>query len=367
VTSQGSMVYVARPDLPPFEEFIPALRDLWDSRILTNNGPAAQSFELELQKFLCVDFLDVLANGTLALQLAFRILPRRGNVLTTPFTFVGTTTALLWEGYTPHFVDINPSTFNLDVEKVRDSIGPDTVGVLAVHVFGNPNGASELAKLCREEEIPLIFDAAHAFGVTTEGGSILRLGDLSTLSFHATKSFHTLEGGAIVTDSREISRKVRSLRNFGIVDEENVELAGINAKMNEVQALVGRLNLAHYPAWRAARHERFKLYLELLGSTPGIEFQEVPAAGLNFTYMPILLGTQRDRDKVHDRLVSAGIKPRKYFFPATNDLNIADFKPEGETPIAREISRRVLVLPLFATLPEEVIHRVCTVVKAAIA
>lgn len=365
--SDAAVVPLTRPSLPPLEDFQALLPRLWATGTVTNGGPYVRELETRLTRFLPARNVCAVTNGTLALQLALRAVGgSQGVVITTPFTFAATTTALAWQGFTPRFADIDRETFILDPERVSDKWDRDVVGVLPVQVFGNPAGSRELAALARERSRWAIFDSAHSFGVKVSGGSLFDLGDASMLSFHATKSFHTFEGGAVTTSSRRLARRIERLRNFGFQDTEvtgDVSEPGINAKMTEPQAAVGLLNLRHLRGWIRARGERFRLYHDLLATLRVVEFQRVEADRPNFIYMPILLPNRRLRDRVYRNLFRKGIRPRRYYLRLTNQFSFVPRALRGNCPVAEEISERVLCLPLYHELPLDEVHRIADLVR----
>jgi dTDP-4-amino-4,6-dideoxygalactose transaminase len=357
--SASAPIYVTRPALPPLAEYQALLRKIWATRILTNNGPFVRELERRLASYLPAQNVNAVANGTLALQLALRaVRGPKGIVVTTPFTYAATTTALAWEGFTPRFADIDAETFNLSPESVAGLLDDHVVGVLPVHVFGNPAGSLEVAAVAREHSRWTIFDAAHSFGVKVSGGSLFDRGDASTLSFHATKNFHTFEGGAVSTRSRGIAGRVQQLRNFGFQGAEEVPEPGINAKMNEAQAAMGLVNLRYVDRWIRARGERSRLYRDLLQPLGDIGFQRVEARRYNHCYMPILLPTQRVRERVVRYLERQGVWPRRYFYPLTSHFTFLPKKARRQCPVAENISSRVLCLPLYADLPLNEVHRI---------
>ena len=361
------VTYVTRPSLPPFEEFVDLLRPIWKSRILTNAGPTVGRFETALEAYTRARNVEALANGTLALEIAAKIVfPTGATVITTPFTFPATTNALLWLGMSPRFVDIDPETFNLDPKLVAAAMDRTVDGILSVHVFGNPAGSAELAALGRGSGVGVLFDAAHAFGFRARRGCLLERGDASTLSFHATKHFHSFEGGAIVSRRASIARQVRLLRNFGILSEEKVAAAGINAKMTEVQAAMGLANLRHVDRWIRERRERFETYRSLLERSSQIQFQRLESGQYNYPYMPILLPNRRVRDRVHGRLYQHRIRARKYFFPLTSSLPYTRSYVRGRLPVAERVAGGILTLPLYADLSMDEVHRIASCVRVAL-
>jgi len=352
-------INVTRPSLPPLAEYVELLRKIWDSRWLTNNGPFVTAFETELSRYLPARHVHVVANGTLALQIALRaVASPKGKVVTTPFTFAATTTALAWEGFEPRFADIDRETLNLSAESVASVLSDQVVGILPVQVFGNIAGTHEIATLAKERSKWTIFDAAHSFGVRSSEGSPFDLGDASVLSFHATKSFHTFEGGGVSSRNPQIARRVERLRNFGFRVPGDAPTPGINAKMNEAQAAMGLVNLRHIDRWIRARRDRSELYRDLLASLRVIEFQRVEASRYNYTYMPILLPSRRLRDRVDRHLRRNGIWPRRYFYPLTSHLSFLPKAIRHACPVAEEIANRVLCLPLYSELPLDPVHRI---------
>lgn len=362
--SAAATIQVTRPSLAPLAEYEALLPQLWSSGTLTNGGPYVRELERRLSRYLPARNVSAVTNGTLALQLALRAVGgSKGVVITTPFTFAATTTALVWQGFTPRFVDIDRETFILDPELVADRLSRDVVGVLPVQVFGNPAGSRELAAVAKERGRWAVFDSAHSFGVRMAGGSVFDFGDASILSFHATKSFHTFEGGAVATPSRRVARRVELLRNFGLEPSGDVSEPGINAKMTESQAAMGLVNLRHVNRWIQARRARFRLYRELLTPLKVIEFQRVESARQNFIYMPILLPTRRLRERVYRYLYRKGVRSRRYFFPLTSHFAFVPKTLRGQCPVAEEIANRVLCLPLYQELPLPEVHRVVGLVR----
>jgi dTDP-4-amino-4,6-dideoxygalactose transaminase len=365
--SKKPVLPVTLPSLPPFEEYTELLREVWDTHWLTNQGPLADRLEAGLRRYLPSPHVDAVTNGTLALQLSYRaVFPRKGVVITTPFTFAATTTSLVWEGYTPRFVDIDPVTFNLDPALVDAALRDDVVGIVAVHVFGNPAGGPALSRLAASRNVKLVFDAAHAFGVRTRPVPLWSLGNASTLSFHATKSFHSFEGGAVVTSEANVSRRVRRLRNFGLRGPEEVVEAGINAKLNEAQAAMGLLNLRYIDGWIRLRKERYDRYRSELEGTGGVQFQELAKCRYNYTYMPILLPTKRLRDRVARDLERSGVRPRKYFFPPTHVAPYLRGSRRASCPVAESVSSRVLCLPLHPALGVSDVRRISAIVRTVV-
>lgn len=361
------MINVTKSDLPEIERYIEYLKKIWSSRWMTNNGEFVQFLEKRLEDYLKVKNLVLVTNGTLALQLALKALNIKGEVITTPFTFSATTNVILWEGLTPVFSDIDTKTFNIDLKDIERKITDKTSAILAVHVYGNPYYAEELQKIADRYNLKLIYDAAHAFGVEYKNQSVLNYGDISTLSFHAAKLFHTIEGGAIIVDDEELSEKLKLLRNFGIKSEEEVILPGINAKMNEFQASMGLCNLENIDGKIQHRKNIYNYYKKELATTT-VKFQKIIASKYNYGYMPILFQNKMKRDEIYSELIKNGIKPRKYFYPLTSDFNYFKNKDiylykRDELKIATDISNRVLCLPLYPDLDIEIVDKIIYIIK----
>lgn len=355
------MINVTKTILPPFKVYNRYLKEIWKTNWVTNNGRYVQELEDKLDEYLGINNLLAVANGTLALQLAFKALNLKGEVITTPFTFAATTNSLIWEGLNPVFADIDPKTFNIDPKDVEKKITKNTTAILAVHVYGNPCDVESLEKIAKKHNLKLIFDAAHAFGVEYKNKPILRFGDISILSFHATKTFHTIEGGAIIVRNNEIFNKLKLLRNFGIKSEEEVLLPGINAKMNEFQAIMGLANIPYIDRSRLKRKIIYDYYVEKLKIYKGLRFQEINSSKYNYSYMPVIFKNKFVRNKIYNVLIKNGIKPRKYFFPLTSDFKF--ISSNMNLPIAKEIADRVLCLPIYENLKRTEIKKIIKVIK----
>lgn len=361
------MIFVTRSVLPPLEKYTAYLRKIWESRWLTNNGELVQLFESRLQEYLRTDNLAVLSNGTVALQIALRLFARGGEVITTPFTFAATTNSILWEGFTPVFADIDHDTYNIDPSEVEKKITERTAAIMPVHVYGNPCDADRLEEIARRRGIPVIYDAAHAFGVEYNGRAVMGLGDASTLSFHPTKVFHTIEGGAVALRDPALFKKLLLVRNHGIAGEEKVVIPGLNAKMNEFQAAMGLCNLETVDEAIAARKAVYERYLDGLAGT-GLKFQKLVASRYNYSYMPVCFASSSKRDAAHDELVKSGIKPRKYFYPLA--VHFDYYASSGEDLVescalkrAADIADRVLCLPIYPELQRDTVDKVVAVIK----
>jgi dTDP-4-amino-4,6-dideoxygalactose transaminase len=362
-------ITVTRPTLPPFEEFIESLRAIWDSRILTNNGPFHEKFEKDLAAHLGVEHLSLFANGTLALLAALRIMDLDGEVITTPFSFVATTHALWWNGLRPVFADIEPDFFNLDPERVEAAITPRTRAILPVHVYGQPCRVERFRDIAAKHGLRLIYDAAHAFGVRIGGVPIVAYGDLSVLSFHATKKFNTIEGGAVVCRNAATKRELDHFRNFGYIGETEVAGPGINAKMNELQAAYGLLQLKAAGSIMARCRMVGDLYRSRLRDIPGLR---VPAEQSNVegppSYFPILIETERfgrTRDDVYESLKKNRIFGRRYFYPLISRFPPYNGLPSAapaNLPVAERAASQVLCLPLYPDLEPDDVNRICDII-----
>ncbi|MDX9746836.1 MAG: DegT/DnrJ/EryC1/StrS family aminotransferase [Syntrophales bacterium] len=366
---QTDPVYVTRPFLPPLEEFYPYLQQIWEKKQLTNGGPFHQELEVRLADYLGVEHLALFANGTLALMTALQTLRITGEVITTPFSFVATAHSLLWNGIEPVFVDIHPETFNLDPDKIEAAITPRTTAIMPVHVYGKPCNLEGIQRVADTYNLKVIYDAAHAFGVHYKGKSLLAHGDLSTLSFHATKVFNTFEGGAIVCPDANTKKRIDDLKNFGFHDEVTVVAPGINAKMNEVQAAFGLLQLKHIDKAIERRREIDKRYRQKLANVGGISLPALPAdTKYNFAYFPILVEKEYPltRDELNDKLREHGIFPRRYFYPLISDFPMYRNRPSAvrqDLPVAHDIAERVLCLPIYPDLEAENAERIIAVIE----
>ena len=328
-----TIITVTQPCLPPLDEFIPYLKQIWENKWLTNNGPLHQQLEQELADYLGVKYISLFSNGTLALITALQALNITGEVITTPFSFVATTHSLWWNKITPVFVDIEPEYMNLDPSKIEAAITPLTTAIMPVHVYGNPCKMDEIQDIADRHGLKVIYDAAHAFGVKKEGVSVLNYGDLSVLSFHATKVFSTIEGGAIICHSEEMKHHIDNLKNFGFRDETVVEEPGINAKLNEVQAAYGLLQLKYIDSFFAKRKAITELYQVLLNGIKGILFiPDMDGITHCYSYFPILVDEKEygiSRDELYEKLKANSIFARRYFFPL-----ISSFEPYRALPSA---------------------------------
>jgi len=352
-------IFVTRPYLPPLDEFIPYLEEIWAKRILTNNGPFHQQLEEELARYLGVKHVSLFANATIALITSLQALRVVGEVITTPYSFVATSHALLWNGLTPKFVDIDPHTFNLDPRRIEAAITPKTTAILPVHCYGIPCDVDAIDELGDRYGLKVIYDAAHAFGVDCHCGSVLNHGDISVLSFHATKVFNTFEGGAIITNDIKVKTRVDHLKNFGFVDETTVVAPGINGKMSEFQAALGLVQLKHIDLLfqkRKAIHDFYNLGLRgVKGITVANDFE---ISKRNYAYYPILVEDDFpiSRDQLYDKLKNSGIYTRKYFYPLISDFPMYrgyESASKSNLVIANQIAPKILCLPIYPDLTNE--------------
>jgi len=366
----NKQIYVTQPFLPPLEEFQPYLEQIWKNKWLTNNGPFHQELEKKLADYLGVKHIALFANGTLALVTALQALRITGEVITTPFSFVATAHSLLWNGIKPVFVDVDPETCNLDPEKVEAAITPHTTAIMPVHVYGKPCGVEEIQKIADIYGLKVIYDAAHAFGVKYKGESLLKHGDLSVLSFHATKVFNTFEGGAIICPDAKMKARIDDLKNFGFHDEVTVVAPGINAKMNELQAAFGLLQLKHIDKAMDRRREIDDLYRKELSSVSGIFCPPLPKDTIyNYAYFPILIEKEYplSRDELNDKLRQHGVFPRRYFYPLISEFPMYRGLPsaaKSNLPVASKLADQVLCLPIYPALKSEDQQRIIEVIQA---
>lgn len=348
-------IFVTKPSMPPLEDFLPYLEKIWESQVLTNNGPFHQELEQRLKEYLGVEHLALFCNGTLALITALQALRVSGEVITTPYSFVATTHALTWNGIKPVFADIERLNLGLNPELIEAAITPQTSAIVPVHVYGQPCNVNEIQEIADKYGLKVIYDAAHAFGVRHQSKSVLEHGDMSVLSFHATKVFNTFEGGAIICKDAETKQRIDFLKNFGFADETIVMAPGINAKMNELQAAFGLLQLKHIDKAIAARQKVDQTYKASLNQVSGVETSGPQGNENNFSYFPILIGKEfpLTRDELYERLREHGIFSRRYFYPLIS--NFAPYKDiksaaKENLPVANDIADRILCLPIYPDL-----------------
>lgn len=347
--------FVTSPLLPDFDKFNSYLKDIWDTKWLTNNGPYHQTLEKKLGEYLDVKHISLFSNGTLSLMIALKALDITGEVITTPYSFVATSNSIIWQNLRPVFVDIDPDTCNLDCSKIERAVTNETSAIMPVHIYGNPCDVKQIEKISSNYNLRTIYDASHAFGVKLDNNSILNYGDLSVLSFHATKVFSTIEGGAIICHNKKIKKRIDGLKNFGIEDEVNVSEVGINAKLNEIQSAFGLANLEKIDGAIEKRKIISDEYKKQLKNVLGISYQKIPEnVAYNYSYFPIFINDKSalSRDELYESLKTKGIHARRYFYPLITNL-----KPyRGKHPdfkVAKEVSESVLCLPLYPDLSME--------------
>lgn len=352
------MIPVTKPFLPPKEEYDIYLHDIWKRNWLTNNGPLVNELELTLKEYLGVKHLLYLSNGTMALQIAIKALGLKGDIITTPFSYVATTSSIVWEGCNPVFVDVDPKTLNIDAAKIESAISPATTSILATHVYGNPCDVEAIDAIAQKYKLKVIYDAAHAFGVSYNGKSIFEYGDISTTSFHATKLFHTIEGGAVFTKDPALLKKMAYMRNFGHDGQEAFQGLGINGKNCEFHAAMGLINLRHINdilAKRKALSQHYDLKLSGFNADkPRLSSQVV----FNYGYYPLLLENEEVLISIKKELNKREIFPRRYFYPSLDKL---PYVKEAKTPFALNAASRALCLPLYFDLSEEEIDLICRI------
>jgi dTDP-4-amino-4,6-dideoxygalactose transaminase len=363
-------VYLTQPFLPPLEEFSVYLEDIWNSKFLTNQAKYHKEFEKQLCDYLGVKFVSLFTNGTLALITALQALRITGEVITTPFSFVATTHSLWWNNIKPVFVDIEPDTFNLNPEKIEAAITPQTTALLPVHVYGNPCNVEKIQNIADTYGLKVIYDACHAFGVKLNNQSILNYGDLSVLSFHATKVFTTFEGGAIISKDEATKKRIDYLKNFGFAGETTVVAPGINAKMNEFQSALGILQLKYFDEAVQKRHDIAEQYREKLSTLKGIIFlNDIEGITHNYGYFPILIDEKKygkNRDEVYSVLKENMIYTRRYFYPLISQFptykGLDSAKPEN-LPIAEQVTKKVLCLPVYPDLSMSSVNQIISIIK----
>ncbi len=365
-------IYVTRPVFPTIDEVTEKLRDIWAAKWLTNNGPQHSMLERELTDALKVPYLSLFNNGTIALIVACQSLRLSGEVITTPFTFAATPHVLSWNNIRPIFCDIDPETMNIDADKIESMITPQTTAILAVHVFGTPCNVEKIREVADRYGLKVVYDAAHAFGVEIGGRGIGTFGDISMFSFHATKLYHTVEGGALTHGDKNLKARIDLLKNFGIKNEEEVVMPGINGKLNEISAAVGRIMLGYVEDERQKRIALHKIYDEELSGVDGIKI--MPKCGddvkLNYQYYVVRIDEKifgRSRDFVYDEFKKYNVYSRKYFHPLCSDFTcyrqLNSARPEN-LPVATEVGKQVLSLPMYGELTADDIRKICAILKS---
>lgn len=361
-------INVTRPYLPKQEEFNEIIKSIWENNWLTNNGPLVQSLQKKLQEFLKVTTLHLTVNGHTALETALSAYQLKGKVITTPFTFASTTHAIVRQGLVPVYCDIRSDDFTIDPDKIESLIDSDTCAIVPVHVYGHPCKVEQIKKIAEKYNLKVIYDAAHSFGVRYKEKSLCDYGNSSILSFHATKLFNTIEGGAIISHDPDYSKRVEELKNYGIISETEVVLPGGNAKMNEFQAAMGLANLKNIYEIMIERRKITLLYRKLLNEIRGITYfvPENDDVVYNYSYMPIIVEPKEygiSRDELYERLKSIGINCRRYFYPLTSEFSCYKNYAIGNTPIAHKIAMNVLTLPLYNGLSLDDVELICNQIR----
>ena len=356
-------INVIKSSLPPYEEYMEELKSLWDSHWLTNMGEKHQKLEAALKDYLGAEQVTLFTNGHLALETVIVAMGLKGEVITTPFTFVSTTNAITRNGLKPVFCDIDPVTYTMDPAKIEALITPETSAIVPVHVYGTLCDTDAIEAIAAKHGLKVIYDAAHAFGVKKNGVSAANFGDASMFSFHATKVFNTVEGGAVICRDPDVKKRMDDLKNFGVNGPERIVCVGGNAKMSEFHAAMGLCNLRHLDEYLAGRKAVVERYRKNLSGVPGITIlQEQEGVESNYAYFPVVFdGAKYTRDEAAERLAAQGVNARKYFFPLTNHNEAYGFRG-AETPIALHISERVLTLPLYPDLAMEDVDRICAII-----
>lgn len=358
-------ILVTKSSMPDFEDYCRTIKGIWDRTWLTNCGPLHMELEEKISDYLEVNNISLYTNGHLALENALELLDLNGEVITTPFTFVSTTSAIVRTGNKPVFCDIEPREYTIDADKIEDLITDRTVAIVPVHVYGHVCNVEKIEKIAKKHNLKVIYDAAHAFGVKYKGKSIAKYGDISMFSFHATKVFNTIEGGGLAFSDKKLKDKAEALKNFGIMNYDAIDYVGGNAKMSEFQAAMGLCNLKNLKSNILARKHVVNLYRELLKNIDGIIMcDEQDDVISNYAYFPIRVGKDYylNRDELCDSLEKQGIYSRKYFYPITNCFN-AYAEYGGDTPIAKQISDEILTLPLYPDLGDDSVNRICNIIK----
>lgn len=355
------MINVTRPFLPPLEEYESLVRQIWDRAWLTNNGPFVIELERQLRDYLRLENLLFLGNGTIAIQIAIKSLDLKGEIITTPFSYVATTSTILWENCHPVFVDIDKASLNIDPKKIEDAITDETSAILATHVYGNPCEVDAINEIAEKHDLKVIYDAAHCFGTKYKGKSILSYGDISTISFHATKLFHTTEGGAIICRDDEINLRLEKLRNFGHDGPAKFAAVGINGKNSELHAAMGLVNLRYIDEILDRRKKQYLRYQDCLMDT-SLDFITITDnTEFNYAYCPVIFESEEHLIETEKVLNEHQINPRRYFFPSLNKL---EYLQENQyCPIAESVSPRIMCLPVYHDLENKDIDRICSLIN----
>jgi dTDP-4-amino-4,6-dideoxygalactose transaminase len=355
-------IYVTAPSLAPLDEYKQILESAWESGILTHNGPLVQKLEKDLMAYLNSDHMVIMNNGTVALQLAIKALGLKGEIITSPFTWIATASAIQWEQCTPVFVDIDPDTFNIDPDKIEAAITHRTCAIMPVHVFGNPCDTKAIEAIAKTHNLKVIYDAAHGVCVDYKGKSLLNYGDITATSFHATKIFNTGEGGACVTADEELFQKLRRLRFFGHDEKKDIVDDGCNGKMTEVHAALGLANLPYQDEVLKKRRAIFERYFENLNPSGRVRFQQFDPEAYNYSYMPVVFESEAVLLDVQARLHEQKLFPRRYFYPALNTMQAVS--PYTPMPLSEDLAQRILCLPSHNRMDMEIVDRISAIINA---
>lgn len=353
-------IYVTQPSLASIAEYIELLKGVWERGILTHNGPLVQQFEKELSKKLNLENFVAVTNGTIALQMAIKALELKGEIITTPFTWVATVSAIKWEGCTPVFCDINKETLNIDPLKIEALINKKTVAIMPVHVFGNPCDVDTIAAIAKKHNLKVIYDGAHAIGSTINGKSLLEFGDITATSLHATKLLNTGEGGGCIATKSELHEKLKRIRFFGYDETKDIVEDGFNGKMTEIHAALGIANLNHYEEILNDRKVKYNIYKDKLSKVEGFIFQKIVIGNCNYSYFPIILESEKYLLKIENELNKHKIYPRRYFYPTVNTYN--QILTYQECKISEDVSKRILCLPLYFKLTKAEIKLIISII-----
>lgn len=360
-------IFVTKSSLPPLDEYVTEIGSIWKNHQLTNQGPIHEKFKQQLKNFLKSDYVTLFSNGHLALESALSVLPSKGEIITTPFTFVSTTHAIVRNSFKPVFCDINDNNYTIDTSKIEELITDNTVAIVPVHVYGNPCNVYDIERIAKKYNLKVIYDAAHVFGVEIDGKPITQFGDISMLSFHATKVFHSIEGGALIYNVNNYERELDIYKNFGISGAESVDKIGFNAKMSEFHAAMGVVNLRHISEEISKRKIIHSEYCKLLKDISGIKIPSFDDnVKQNYAYYPIVVKNEYplSRDELFDKLKKNNVYARKYFFPLVNDFNCyKDRYDSSKTPIAKYVSDNVITLPIYGELDLETVQEICNIIN----
>jgi dTDP-4-amino-4,6-dideoxygalactose transaminase len=357
---KNKAIYVTQPSLSPINELTELLDGIWERGILTHNGPLVQTFECEIEKKLKIQHFVAVTNGTLAIQMAIKALELKGEIITTPFTWVATLSAIQWEGCTPVFCDIEDDTLNIDPLKIEEKITEKTVAIMPVHVFGNPCNVDEIERIAKKHKLKIIYDAAHAIGSTINGKSVLEFGDISATSLHATKILNTAEGGGCITLNNDLYDKLKRIRFFGHDENKDIVEEGCNGKLTELHAALGISNLKYFDKVLNDRKTKYLIYKNLLKKINNLSFQSNKFGETNYSYFPIIFKSEEELLKVEKALNNLQIYPRRYFYPSVNTLN--KIVKYSNMPIAESIAKRILCLPLYFSLEINDIHKITEII-----